>query len=83
MSAPRPVAVTRRTQAGDRRTLALLRVPQLIELLKFRPECARRPEEVAQAQRRVACDGAATFRISVSPFVPDAPQPQPMPRSQR
>ena len=34
MSAPRRVAVARRTQAGDCRTLPLLRLPQLIELLK-------------------------------------------------
>ena len=37
MSAPRPVAVAHRTQAGDRRTGPPLRVAQLIELLKFQP----------------------------------------------
>ena len=61
MSAPRPgpVITVRRRHAGDRRTLPLLRVPQLIELLKVQPELTRRPEDAAWAQRRVSGNGTA------------------------
>ena len=59
MSAPRLDAIARRTQAGDRRTLPLLHVPQFIELLKIQPEFASLPEDAAWAQRRVAGNGAA------------------------